>query len=184
MKIYLIIAFILIGSNSKEISQQEEVKTPSKRILRNSDSITTIKIQFCQSWSSAGYFNYVKEQLELYFSDIKVIPAKYPLKNPRKMIYNTVIGIQVFLFILTILSGLIQSKLEMIIGTDNFKAINENKLATIGIIYFIGLYIGQMINNTGAFEVFCDDQLILSTIDNNGIKPSLKTIIQLVKKME
>ena len=100
------------------------------------------------------------------------------------MIYNTVIGIQVFLFILTILSGLIQSKLEMIIGTDNFKAINENKLATIGIIYFIGLYIGQMINNTGAFEVFCDDQLILSTIDNNGIKPSLKTIIQLVKKME
>ena len=184
MKVYLLIAFILIGLNSKEVPQQEEVKTPSKRVLRKPDSTTIIKIQFCQSWSSAGYFNYVKEQLELFFSDIKVTAERYPLKNPRKTIYNTVIGIQVFLIILTVFSGLIQQKLEMIIGSDNFKAINENKLATIGIIYFIGLYIQQIINNTGAFEVFCDDKLIWSTIDKNGIKPSLKTIIQLVKKME
>ena len=126
----------------------------------------------------------MKEQLESLFSDVKVIAEKYPLKNPRKMIYNIMIGIEIFLIIITIFSGLIQSKLEMIIGSEYFKTINENKLGTIGIIYFIGLYIGQIINKTGAFEVFCDDKLIWSTIDNNGTVPSLKTIILLVKKME
>ena len=184
MKIYLLIAFILIGLNSNELSQQEEVKTPSKRVLRKPDSTTIIKIQFCQSWSSAGYFNYVKEQLELFFSDIKVTAERYPLKNPRKTIYNTAIGIQVFLIILTAFSGLIQSKLEFIIGSDNFKAINENKLAKIAMVFLMGQYIGQIISNAGAFEVFCDDKLIWSTIEHNGIKPNLSTIIRLVKQLE
>ena len=34
-----------------------------------------------------------------------------------------------------------------------------------------------------AFEVFCEDKLIYSTIEKNGIKPTLKTITQLVKKL-
>ena len=182
MKIFLLFAFILIGLNTKDISDSEEQKMPFKRILRNANSITTLKIQFCQSWSSAGYFNYVKEQLESLFSDIKVIAEKYPLKNPRKMIYNIMIGIEIFLIILIVFSGLIQSKLEILIGPEYFKIINENKIGTIGIVYFIGLYIGQFINQTGAFEVFCDDKLIWSTIDNNGTKPSLKSIILLIKK--
>ena len=41
-----------------------------------------------------------------------------------------------------------------------------------------------MIYNNGAFEVFVDDKLIWSTIENNGIKPSLKTIIHTIKKMK
>ena len=44
MKIYLLFAFILIGSNSKEILKLEEVKTFQKRILLKADSITSLKI--------------------------------------------------------------------------------------------------------------------------------------------
>ena len=57
-------------------------------------------------------------------------------------------------------------------------------MVSICFTYFIGIFIGQIIYNTGAFEVFCDEKLIWSTIEKNGIKPSLKTIIQLVKNVE
>ena len=57
-------------------------------------------------------------------------------------------------------------------------------MVSICFTYFIGIFIGQIIYNTGAFEVFCDDKLIWSTIEKNGIKPSLKTIIQLVKNVK
>ncbi len=50
-------------------------------------------------------------------------------------------------------------------------------------IFFIGQYLGQIISNTGAFEVFCDDKLIWSTIGHNGVKPNLSTIVKLVKQL-
>ena len=183
MKIYLLFAFILIGLSSTEIDNSAQ-KISSKRILRKADLKTILKIQFCQSWSSAGYFRHVKEQLELLFSDVSVVPEQYPLKNPRKTIYYIMIALQIIFVILIIISDLIKSKLEFIIGVDFFKSINENKMTYTELQNFIGLYIGQIIYNTGAFEVFCDDKLIWSTIEKNGIKPSLKTIIQLVKNVE
>ena len=183
MKIYLLFAFILIGLSSTAIDNSAQ-KISTKRILRKADLKTILKIQFCQSWSSAGYFRHVKEQLESLFSDISVVAEQYPLKNPRKTIYNLVIALQIIIIILIIISDVIKSKIEFIFGTEIFKMINENKMASICFAYFIGLYIGQIIYNTGAFEIFCDDKLIWSTIEKNGIKPSLKTIIQLVKEIE
>ena len=85
MKVYLLIAFILIGLSSTEVDNSAQ-KISSKRILRKADLKTILKIQFCQSWSSAGYFRHVKEQLESLFSDISVVAEQYPLKNPRKTI--------------------------------------------------------------------------------------------------
>ena len=183
MKIYLLFAFILIGFTSTEIDNSAKESRP-KRILRKADSKTILKIQLCQSWDSTGYFRHVKEQLELLFSDVSVVPEQYPLKNPRKTIYYIMIALQIIFVILIITSDLIKSKLEFIIGVDFFKSINENKMVSICFTYFIGIFIGQIIYNTGAFEVFCDDKLIWSTIEKNGIKPSLKTIIQLVKNVE
>ena len=61
----------------------------------------------CQSWSFVGYFNEVKSQLESRYQDIEVIPENYPLKNPRKTIYNIMIGIQISAIVLILLSDLI-----------------------------------------------------------------------------
>ena len=45
MKIYLLFAFILIAINSQE-SEQEEPQLSSKKVLRNAETITEIKVQF------------------------------------------------------------------------------------------------------------------------------------------
>ena len=180
MKIYLLIAFILIES----ISQQPNQSAYKQKILRNSESITKIKIQFCQSWSFVGYFQEVKQQLEYRYKDVQVIPEQYPLKNPRKLIYNLMIALEIIIIIMIALSDFIKPKIEQYVIPDLINLFNENKLAKIAMVFLMGQYIGQIISNAGAFEVFCDDKLIWSTIEHNGIKPNLSTIIRLVKQLE
>ena len=179
LKIYLLIAFILIES----ISEQPEKQVHQKKILKSSDTITQIKIQFCQSWSFVGYFNEMKSQLESRYQDIEVIPENYPLKNPRKAIYNIMIGIQISAIVLILLSDLIKPKIEKYVPSDIIDLFNENKLAKIAIVFMMGQYISKIIYNVGAFEVFCQDKLLWSTIEHNGIKPNFSTIVKLVKKM-
>ena len=183
MKIYLLFAFILIVLNSQEV-EQEEPQGPPKKVLRNAEIMTEVKVQLCQSWNTAGYFNHMKEQLESKYSDVQVISEPYPLKNPRKTIYYIMVCIEILIIIIIIISGYIKPKLEKMLGNDFFNVINENKVVKIGFVYVIGLYVGQIIYNNGAFEVFVDNKLIWSTIENNGIKPSLKTIIHTIKKMK
>ena len=180
MKIYLLIAFILIES----ITQQPNQSAYKQKILRNSESITKIKIQFCQSWSFVGYFQEVKQQLEYRYKDVQVIPEQYPLKNPRKLIYNLMIALEIIIIIMIALSDFIKPKIEQYVIPDLINLFNENKLAKIAMVFLMGQYIGQIISNAGAFEVFCDDKLIWSTIEHNGIKPNLSTIIRLVKQLE
>ena len=180
MKIYLLIAFILIES----ITQQPNQSAYKQKILRNSESITKIKIQFCQSWSFVGYFQEVKQQLEYRYKDVQVIPEQYPLKNPRKLIYNLMITLEIIIIIIIALSDFIKPKIEQYVIPDLINLFNENKLAKIAMVFLMGQYIGQIISNAGAFEVFCDDKLIWSTIEHNGIKPNLSTIIRLVKQLE
>ena len=180
MKIYLLIAFILIES----INQQPNQSAYKQKILRNAESITKIKIQFCQSWSFVGYFQEVKQQLEYRYKDVQVIPEQYPLKNPRKLIYNLMITLEIIIIIIIALSDFIKPKIEQYVIPDLINLFNENKLAKIAMVFLMGQYIGQIISNAGAFEVFCDDKLIWSTIEHNGIKPNLSTIIRLIKQLE
>ena len=180
LKIYLLIAFILIESNS----QQPDQSLHRRKILRNAETITKIKIQFCQSWSFVGYFQEVKQQLEYRYQDVQVIAEKYPLKNPRKLIYNIMIALEIIIIALILLSDLIKPMIEKYVIPDIINLFNENKLPKIAIVFLMGQYIGQMINNAGAFEVFCDDKLIWSTIEHKGIKPNLSSIVRLIKQMK
>ena len=185
LKFYLLFAFIFTELTSNETeTEQEEPELPPKKVLRNANSITTIKVQFFQSSIFQEYFRHMKEQLENKYSDVQVISEQYPLQNPRKMIYYIFVGIEILCIFLVAISSFIKPPLEVLLGKDFYKIVNENKLTTIGFIFIIGLYGGQIIYNTGAFEVFCDDILIWSTIEKNGTKPTIKTITQTIKKMK
>ena len=182
LKLFILFAFILFISNAQE-NDTDEWEVPSKKVLRNANSITTVKIQFFQSSTAHEYFRHIKEQLETKYSDVQVVSEQYPLKNPRKIIYYIMVGIEVLIIILIAISSFIKKPLQLLLGPDFYKIVNENKLTTIGFVFLIGLFIGQIIYNTGAFEVFCDDKLIWSTIENNGTKPTIKAITQIIKKM-
>ena len=180
LELYIIFAFILIES----LSQYQEKPSYQKKILRNADTMTQIKIQLCQSWSFVGYFQEVKRQLELRYQDVLVTAEQYPLKNPRKMIYNIMISLEIIIISIILISDFIKPKIENYVNQDLINLFNENKLAKIAMVFMMGKYIGQIINNAGAFEVFCDNKLLWSTIEHNGIRPNLSTIVRLVREMK
>lgn len=94
------------------------------------------------------------------------------------------IGMEVIIITIIILSDFIIPKIENYLTQDLINLFNENKMAKIALVFMMGQYFGQIINNAGAFEVFCDDRLIWSTIEHNGIKPNLSTIVRLIKEMK
>ena len=179
LKLYLLFAFILIET----IPQQQQNSLKRKYILRSSYSITKIKIQFCQSWSYVGAFKQVKERLESVFEDVRVIPEDYPLKNPRKAIYNAMIVIEIILCIFIIISDSLKPTNEVYAISQMFDIIIENKAGFIGFILIAGLFIGMFIKNPGAFEIFCDDKLIWSTIEHKGELPNLLDIVKKIQSL-
>ena len=94
------------------------------------------------------------------------------------------LGIEGLVIFLIAISSFIKSLLEKILGPDFYRIVNGNKLTTIGFVVIIGLFFKQIIYNTGAFEVYCEDKLIWSTIANNGTKPTIKTIVKFLKNMK
>ena len=178
LKLYLLFAFILI-----ETIPQQQNSFKRKYILRSSQYITEIKIQFCQSWSYVGAFNQVKERLESVFENVRVIPENYPLKNPRKAIYNLMIIIEIILNLIILISDSLKPTYEIYIISDIFDILIENKIAFIGINFIVGLFIGIFIKNAGAFEIFCDDKLIWSTIEHKGDLPNLLDIVKKIKSL-
>ena len=128
----------------------------------------------------------MKETLEAKYSDINIVPEPYPLKGTRKIVYYLVLVFEGLIILLTVISdrNYIKPILEKLCGNDFVKLVNENKMSTVSFIILIGLYVFQIINNAGAFEVFCDGKLIWSTIENKGVKPTLSTIAKIVKNMK
>ena len=94
------------------------------------------------------------------------------------------IALEIIIIAIILLSDLIKPMIEKYVIPDIINLFNENKLPKIAIVFLMGQYIGQMINNAGAFEVFCDDKLIWSTIEHKGIKPNLSSIVRLIKQMK
>ena len=186
MKKIIIYLFFILNFFEVIISQESQTNIKRKYILKSKDYITKVRIQFCQSWSLVGAFQQVKDYLESIFIDVKVIPENYPLKNPRKTIYNVMIGIEILIITLILLSDFILPKKKDNENIDDdFKFVlieefKENKLAIIVLIFIIGIFVGKIIKNSGAFEIFCEDKLIWSTIENNGELPNIG---YLIKKM-
>ena len=94
------------------------------------------------------------------------------------------IGIEVLVIVIILLIDFIKPKIEKFVPDDVIDLFSENKLAKIAMVFMAGQFIGQIISNAGAFEVFCQDKLLWSTVEHNGVKPSLSTIIKMIKKMK
>ena len=159
-------------------NESQKIHKKRKKLKQNID----LRIEFCQSWSHRGYFNQVKEYLEKNYSNISVIPSDYPLSQTRKILYYLVTFFQ-FSIILAAFSGsYIKPYLIGIVPESYLDWIEGNKM----IVGMGGFLIGNMLNNnitnSGAFEIYCNERLIWSAINNQKRVPNLETIISMVQR--
>ncbi len=114
---------------------------------------------------------------------IRVIPEDYPLKNPRKLLLKIEIGVGILLVSLILCSNMIEPYTKNYIPKEFFDWVNENKIAKILFIFFLGKMIANVITSTGAFEIFCKGKLIWSTIEHNGRLPDMPELKNIMKQV-
>ncbi len=78
-------------------------------------------------------------------------------------------------------TGYVKSITNGIIPDFIIDWIGENKLKAGMIGYFAGNLVSGFISNTGAFEIYCNDQLIWSAVNYGGKVPQIDYIIKLIK---
>ena len=149
---------------------------------KNNNKIIDLRIEFCQSWSHGGYFNQVKEHLENNYSNISVTPSDYPLSNTRKILYYLVTFFQFGTIIIVLGGNYVKPYLIGIISEKYISLIEGNKLIIGMGAFLIGNILNNNITNAGAFEIYCNEKLIWSAINNDKKVPNIETIINMVQR--
>lgn len=158
-------------------------KSRKKKNKRSSvASDIELRIQFCRTWSHKGYFEQVKKHFEENYSNISVIPENYPLPTLRRILGGCVFALQFGILGLVFGGGYVKKYLGGYIPEKYIDWIGENKIKSGIIAYFGGNLLNGYITNTGAFEIFCNDQLIWSAVNYGGKVPQIQGIIQLIQK--
>ena len=148
----------------------------------NKNKLIDLRIEFCQSWSHRGYFNQVKEYLENYFSNISVTPSDYPLSKTRRILYYLVTFFQFCLIIIVLGENYVKPYLVVIIPENYINLIGENKVIVGMGAFLVGNILNNNITNAGAFEIYCNEKLIWSAINNNKKVPNIETIISMIQR--
>ena len=141
-----------------------------------------LRIEFCQSWSHRGYFNQVKEHLESNYTNIFVEPSDYPLPSTRKLLSYLVTFMQISGVILAFAGKNIKSFAGGYIPDNFLDWIEGNKLMFGMGCFFLGNILNNNITNAGAFEIYCNEKLIWSAINNDKRVPNIESIISMVNK--
>ena len=159
-------------------NESQKIHKKRKKLKQNID----LRIEFCQSWSHRGYFNQVKEYLEKNYSNISVIPSDYPLSQTRKILYYLVTFFQISIILAAFSGSYIKPYLIGIVPESYLDLIEGNKMIVGMGGFFIGNMLNNNITNSGAFEIYCNERLIWSAINNQKRVPNLETIITMVQR--
>ena len=69
-----------------------------------------------------------------------------------------------------------------VIPNNYFDWIEENKFIVGMGAYLVGNILNNNITNAGAFEIYCNEKLIWSAINNEKKVPSLEGIIKMIQR--
>ncbi|XP_008243538.1 PREDICTED: selT-like protein [Prunus mume] len=146
---------------------QEPLKFPTQQ---KSDGIgaigmgSTINIDFCTSCSYRGSAITIKNMLGTAFPGINVILANHPPPLPRRLLSKLVPVFQVGI-IGTIMAGEhIFSRLGITTPPPWYHFLKANRFGSIASTWILGNFIQSFLQSTGAFEVYCNGELVFSKL--------------------
>ena len=172
-----------IEKEDDDFEEDEDLKVVDNfKKKKKKNKMINLRIEFCQSWSHRGYFNQVKHHLESNYTNINVQPSDYPLSTQRKLLSYIVTFIQFGGIILAFTGKNIKTYIVSIIPDNALDWIEGNKMMFGMGCYLIGNILNNNINNAGAFEIYCNEELIWSAINNNKKVPNLEGIIMMINK--
>ena len=173
---------IITNVEEDDFEENDEIKVIDNFKKNKKNKNINLRIEFCQSWSHRGYFNQVKQHLESNFTNIFVEPSDYPLSPQRKMLSYIVSLIQIGGVILAFAGNKVKPYVGAVVPDTFMDWIEGNKLMFGMGCFLLGNILNNNISNTGAFEIYCNEKLIWSAINNEKKVPNLETIILMINK--
>ena len=173
---------IITNVEEDDFEENDEIKVIDNFKKNKKNKNINLRIEFCQSWSHRGYFNQVKQHLESNFTNIFVEPSDYPLSPQRKMLSYIVSLIQIGGVILAFAGNKVKPYVGAVVPDTFMDWIEGNKLMFGMGCFLLGNILNNNIHNAGAFEIYCNEKLLWSAINNNKKVPNLDTIILMINR--
>ncbi|KAI4328702.1 hypothetical protein L6164_021037 [Bauhinia variegata] len=125
-----------------------------------------VKIDFCTSCSYKGTAVNVKNILEAEFPGIDVVLANYPPPFPKRMLGKVVPVAQLGIIAIIAAGEQIFPRLGMA-PPPLYYSLRANRFGSMASTWLLGNFIQSFLQSSGAFEVYCNGELIFSKLREN-----------------
>lgn len=134
----------------------------------------TVTIDFCSSCSYRGTAVTMKNMLDNQFPGIHVVLANYPPPLPKRLLGKVVPVFQFGVIGLVMAGEQIFPRLGIAVPPPWFYQLRANRFGTMATTWLLGNFFQSMLQSSGAFEVYCNDELVFSKLKENRFPGELE----------
>lgn len=157
-------------SNSPPLIQQQQQRSslefPSQK-SSGSGVGNTVKIDFCSSCSYRGTAVTMKNMLETQFPGVNVVLANYPPPFPKRLLSKLVPIVQFGMIGIIVAGEQIFPRLGFAVPPPWYYSLRANKFGSMASTWLLGNFIQSFLQSSGAFEVYCNGELVFSKLKEN-----------------
>ncbi|KAK1667463.1 hypothetical protein QYE76_055622 [Lolium multiflorum] len=124
---------------------------------------TTVELKFCASCSYRGNAMTMKSMLDTSFPGIHVVLENYPPPFPKRALSKVVPVIQVGAIGTLMAGDQIFPRFGMV-PPPWYYSLRANRFGTMASIWLFGNFAQSLLQSSGAFEVYCNGQLVFSKL--------------------
>ncbi|KAG8054871.1 hypothetical protein GUJ93_ZPchr0001g31763 [Zizania palustris] len=124
---------------------------------------TTVELKFCSSCSYRGNAVTMKRMLETSFPGIHVVLENYPPPFPKRTLGKAVPFLQVGAMATLMAGDQIFPRFGMV-PPPWYYSLRANRFGTMATIWLFGNFAQSFLQSSGAFEVYCNGQLVFSKL--------------------
>ncbi|XP_040376071.1 selT-like protein isoform X1 [Oryza brachyantha] len=141
---------------------------------------TTVELKFCASCSYRGNAMTTKQMLETSFPGIHVVLENYPPPFPKRTLSKAVPFLQVGAMATLMAGDQIFPRFGMV-PPPWYYSLRANRFGTMATIWLFGNFAQSFLQSSGAFEVYCNGQLVFSKLSEQRF-PSEFELRELIGK--
>ncbi|WVZ68309.1 hypothetical protein U9M48_017267 [Paspalum notatum var. saurae] len=134
---------------------------------------TTVELKFCASCSYRGNAMTMKRMLETSFPGIHVVLENYPPPFPKRALSKAVPLLQVGAMATLMAGDQIFPRFGMV-PPPWYYSLRANRFGTMASIWLFGNFAQSFLQSSGAFEVYCDGQLVFSKLSEQRFPSELE----------
>ncbi|KAH7656782.1 Selenoprotein T protein [Dioscorea alata] len=135
---------------------------------------STIEFKFCVSCSYRGTANSLKQMLEESFPGINVVLSNYPPSLPKRVLSKVFPVVQAGFIGIIVAGEHILPRLGILNPPSWYFSLRANKFRTIASSWLLGNFLQSTLQSSGAFEVFCNGELVFSKLEQKRFPDALE----------